>query len=174
MTLPVMRTRDEALLYLDLTPCACGSVETPWDSAVVGVGDDLAVAYVGVCADCGAEREHVFGLPERETAPDGWPTFGGPEPSQLIDAGEWLWVADHVASSVPPDPEEGARALSMARAAVEEVLKFVPEGWDRVPEQAFWTDRGSRMHTAEPGRFRVERLLVVRDTYREAEVRPDA
>ena len=107
----------------------------------------------------------MFGLPERETAPEGWPTFGGPEPSQLIDAGEWLWVADHVASSVPPDPEEGARALSMARAAVEEVLKFVPGGWDRVPDQGFWTERGLRVRTAEPGRFRVERLLVVRDTY---------
>ncbi|MBN6056461.1 hypothetical protein JYK22_31325 [Nonomuraea sp. RK-328] len=162
------RTRDEALLYLDLTPCACGSVETPWESGVVGVAEELAVAYAGICSDCGAEREYVFGLPERETAPHGWPTFGGEEPSQLIDAGEWLWVADQVASSVPPDPEEGARALSMARAAVEEVLKFVPAGRDRVPEQGFWTDRGLRVRTAEPGRFRVERLLVVRDTYRDA------
>ncbi|MFI6791927.1 hypothetical protein ACIBG4_31820 [Nonomuraea sp. NPDC050383] len=168
MTLPVARTRDEALLHLDLTPCACGSVETPWESGVVGVAEELAVAYAGICADCGAEREYVFGLPEQETAPHGWPTFGGAEPSQLIDAGEWLWVADQVGSSVPPDPEEGARALAMARAAVEEVLKFVSEGRDRVPEQAFWTDRGLRVHAAEPGRFRVERLLVVRDTYRDA------
>ncbi|MDF2706786.1 hypothetical protein AB0C18_08875 [Nonomuraea muscovyensis] len=168
MTLPVARTRDEALLYLDLTPCACGSVETPWESGVVGVAEQLAVAYAGTCADCGAGREYVFGLPERETAPKGWPTFGGPEPSQLIDAGEWLWVADQWASSVPPDPEEGARALAMARAAVEEVLKFVPDGADRVPDQAFWADRGLRVYTAEPGRFRVERLLVVKDAYRDA------
>ncbi len=168
MTLPAARTRDEALLYLDLTPCACGSVETPWESGVVEVAERLAVVYAGDCADCGAEREHLFGLPERETAPAGWPTFGGPEPSRLIDAGEWLWVADHVASSVPPGPEEGARALAMARAAVEEVLKFVPHGGDRVPDQAFWTDRGRRVRAAEPGRFRVERLLVVRDTYRDA------
>lgn len=166
MILPAARTRDEALLYLDLTPCACGSMETPWESGVVGVAERLAVVYAGFCTGCGAAREYVFDLPERETAPRGWPTFGGPEPSLLIDAGEWLWVADHVASGVPPAPEEAARALAMARAAVEEVLKFVPDGADRVPDEAFWTDRGRSVRTREPGRFRVERLLVVRDTYR--------
>jgi hypothetical protein len=165
VTFPVARTRNEALLYFDLNPCVCGSVETEWDGGVVSVDGRLATRYDGTCARCGAARQYVFALPSDETAPEGWPTFGGVEPSQLVDAGEWLWVADLTASDVPPDPEGAGRALAMACAAVEEVLKFIPPGGDRVPDQGFWTDRGREFRDAEPGRFRRERLEVLRDHY---------
>jgi hypothetical protein len=55
----------------------------------------------------------------------------------------------------------------VAVAAVGEVIKFIEPGQDRVSESAFWTDRGRQMHEAEPGRFRLDRLLVVRDTFRD-------
>ncbi|MGW5688786.1 hypothetical protein [Nonomuraea sp. NPDC003754] len=164
---PVARTRDEALVYLDLNPCECGSVETEWDSGVVSVEGSLATCYSGVCEGCGAEREHLFSLPRRETMPVGWPAFGGTEPSELLDAGEWMWLADLTAGNVPDDPENARRTLSMARAAVEEVLKFIPEGRDDVPAEAFWTARGREVRAAEPPRFRRDRLQVVRDTYRD-------
>ena len=80
MVLPVVRTRDEAHLYLDLRPCDCGSVETDWESGVVAVDSMLATAYSGTCSACGTEREFVFALPEREVLPEGFPAFGGPEP----------------------------------------------------------------------------------------------
>jgi hypothetical protein len=175
MALPVVRTRDEAHLYLDLRPCDCGSVETRWESGVVAVGATRAAAYSGTCSSCGAEREFVFALPEREVIPEAFPTFGGPEPSQLLDAGEWLWVADLTAGNVPPDdPEAAHRALTIARAAVDEVVKFIPDGEDDVPDRAFWSERGARVRAEEPGRFRRERLMIVRDTYRDlaAEHRP--
>jgi hypothetical protein len=175
MALPVVRTRDEAHLYLDLHPCDCGSVETDWESGVVAVDATLATAYSGTCSACGAEREFVFALPEREVPPEGFPTFGGPEPSQLLDAGEWLWVADLTAGNVPPDdPDAAHRALTIARAAVEEVLKFIPDDQDDLPDQAFWSERGTRVRAEEPGRFGRERLMIVRDTYRDlaAEYRP--
>jgi hypothetical protein len=57
--------------------------------------------------------------------------------------------------------------LSIARAAVEEVIKFVPPGVDAVPVDEFWTPQGRELFQAEPGRFRLDRLLVVRDTYQE-------
>lgn len=168
MAFAVARTRDEAYLYLELTPCRdCGSTEAPWEHALIEVDGELTISYAGTCAGCGAEREYLFGLPARETPPVSWPTFGGAEPSELLDAGQWLAVADRAAGSVPADPEETARVLSVARAAVEEVIKFVPPGQDAVPEDEFWTPDGRQVRDSEPGRFRLDRLLVVRDTYHE-------
>ncbi|MFF0312444.1 hypothetical protein ACFYSC_33855 [Streptosporangium sp. NPDC004379] len=166
MSFPVARSRDEALLYLDLSPCACGSTGTAWEGGLVTVAGDPVSRYAGTCSGCDAVRESLFALPEREVAPTRFPAFGGPEPSRLLDAGEWLWVADTVAGNAPAGPGEAAPALAVAVAAVEEVVKFVPPGRDEVPGEAFWTERGRRVRDAGPGRFRLDRLLVVRDAYR--------
>ncbi|MFC5834256.1 hypothetical protein [Nonomuraea insulae] len=172
MTFAVARTRDEAHLYLDLHPCPCGSVDTTWRSGLVSADGGPANRYSGTCGGCGAEREYVFGLPERPVMPSGYPTFGGEEPSQLLDAGEWLWVADLTAGNVPVDDEaEARRTLAVATAAVEEVVKFIPPGADAVPDDGFWSRRGQEVRTAEPGRFELDRLLIVRDTYRDLVVR---
>ncbi|NUW32343.1 hypothetical protein HTZ77_13005 [Nonomuraea sp. SMC257] len=168
MGFAVARTRDEAHLYLDLHPCACGSAETAWRSGLVDVEGELVNRYTGVCEECGATREYLFGLPERPVTPVAYPTFGGSEPSELLDAGEWLWVADLSAGNVPVDDQaEARRVLRVATAAVEEVVKFVPPGADAVPDDAFWSERGQGMRATEPGRFELDRLLVVRDTYQE-------
>jgi hypothetical protein len=169
MVLPVARTRDEAQLYLDLNPCAaCGSVEIAWEDALVDAGGGPATRYSGICPGCGAARRYEFGVPERVVVAAGFPVFGGPEPSRLLDAGEWLWVADLTAGNVPSgDPAAARQALAIAAAAVEEVVKFIPPGADHVPYEAFWTDRGRRVRATEPGRFHVGRLLIVRDTYRD-------
>jgi hypothetical protein len=168
VTLPIARTRDEARLYLDLTPCGCGSVEAEWRHGTGLVDGELVSAYDATCADCGAEREYFFGLPARETGGE-YPNFGGPEPSQLLDAGRWLALADQLASHLPPDdPATSAEALSIAAAAVAEVVKFIPPGEDVVPAEAFWTEEGRRVYDAEPGRFRRGRLQVVLETYLDA------
>ncbi|GGL10605.1 hypothetical protein Sme01_16060 [Sphaerisporangium melleum] len=134
----------------------------------------LAARYAGVCRGCGAERAYLFGLPEHEPAlSDRFPDFGGGEPSRLLDAGQWLWVADLTAGNVPAGNAAAARrALAIAVAAVEEVVKFVPPGAEEVPEQAFWTDLGRQVRGAEPDRFQVDRLLVVRDAYHRLAGRP--
>ncbi|MGP4105108.1 hypothetical protein [Nonomuraea sp. KM90] len=172
MTFAVARTRDEAHLYLDLHPCACGSVDTTWDSGLVSADGALANRYAGTCGECGSPREYLFGLPERPVMPAGYPTFGGGEPSQLLDAGEWLWVADLTAGNVPVDDEaEARRTLAVASAAVEEVVKFIPPGANEVPDDGFWSQRGQEVRAAEPGRFQLDRLLIVRDTYRDLAAR---
>jgi len=168
MGFAVARTRDEAQLYLELHPCPdCGSIDTPWEHGLTEVNGELAISYAGTCAGCDAEREYIFGLPAEETRAVGWPTFGGPEPSELLDAGQWMTVADQAAANVPVDRVEAGKVLAVARAAVDEVIKFVPAGQDAVPEDEFWTPEGRAVRDADPGRFRLDRLLVVRDTYRE-------
>jgi hypothetical protein len=165
------RTRDEAQLYMDLHPCeVCGSVNVPWKSGTVFVDGIVARAYVGTCAGCGQERRFVFESPDPASAPPltGLVTFGGRQPSRVVDAGEWLWVADLTASRVPTNNPARARyALSVAVAAMEEILKFLPPDAERVPAEAFWSERGRQVWTAEPGRFEAERLVIVRDVYTE-------
>ncbi|GAB3988001.1 hypothetical protein GCM10029978_109110 [Actinoallomurus acanthiterrae] len=166
MPFAVARTRDEAHLYLDLHPCEdCGSVDTAWDNALVDVGGELANRYAGTCASCGRPREYLFGLPERETVPVGFPTFGGPEPSQLVDAGQWLWVADLSAegAAATEDPEEARATLAIATAAVAEILKFMGAGAERVPERAFWSETGRRVRDQDPARFTHARLVELRE-----------
>ncbi|GAA4231718.1 hypothetical protein FHR32_004134 [Streptosporangium album] len=169
MAFAVVRSRDEAHLYLDLHPCKqCGSVETTWAMGSGSVEDESVDRYAGTCDGCGAEREFLFGVPERPVIPAGYPAFGGREPSRLIDAGEWLWVADLTAGNVPADDRaEAHRTLSVAAAAVEEVVKFIPPGEEEVPDDGFWSERGQQVRAAEPGRFQLDRLLVVRNTYRD-------
>jgi hypothetical protein len=163
----IARTRDEVLLYLDLHPCPdCGTAETSWEDGITQLDGELVIRYAGSCPGCDAEREYLFGMPQRET-PGAFPNFGGPEASELLDAGQWLAVSDYAASSVAVDDRSVAaqEVMAIARAAVEEVVKFVPPGEDVVPDDAFWTDDGQAVRAAEPGRFRLERLLVVRDSY---------
>ncbi|TCC25497.1 hypothetical protein [Kribbella speibonae] len=159
----IARTTTEVMLYLDLTACPdCGSDAAEWQHDL-HVG---ALRYVGACARCGSEREYLFSPPYQGFLDDG-ATFGGPEPSELVDAGQWLAVADWIAGEVPADDRsEAARAvMAYARQAVQEVLKFVPPAGDAVPDEAFWTDAGRAERERDPGRFRLGRLLAVRDSY---------
>jgi len=166
---PRARSIDEAELYLDLRSCPrCGAPDVEWEPMLVEVGGELATCYTGECAECGQEQTVVLQLPEPRSAP---PTgdsvsFGGAQPSELLDPGEWLWVADQAAGNVPTgDRAAAARALAIAAAAVDEVLKFVPPFADEVPAHAFWSERGRQVRAKEPGRFDRERLAIVRDSY---------
>jgi len=142
-----------------------------WEDALVFIGGRAARSYFATCPACGLDRKFTFWAPGPRSVPSrpaGGVVFGGPEPSELLDAAEWLWVADLTASRVPVNDQRAAwRALAIATAAMEEILKFIPAGAGEVPEGAFWSRRGRRVRAEEPGRFERERLLIVRDTYRE-------
>jgi hypothetical protein len=168
MALPVARSRDEAHLYMDLQPCRrCGSVEVDWRSAL---GDDEgapARRYFGPCAACGTAREFTFRLPDRPDVPgpDDVVFFGGPEPSQLFDPGEWGLIADSCIrdGSAPPtgDPAADAarkRSFAVGVAAYGEILKFIPDGADAVPAAAFRSPHGRAMFEHDPQLFRRDRL----------------
>jgi hypothetical protein len=177
------RTSKEAHLHMDLHPCRCGDRTRPADSAVLDLDGALASRYSGTCPSCGTQREFLFRLPDELPAPrPGTVVFGAGGPSELLDPGEWLWVADRYAAAAPADAtrlgpdgaREARRAVAYAEAAMGEVLAFVPAGADAVPPEAFRSDRGRTVYGAEPGRFSRVRLEVVRQTYREILVEIDA
>lgn len=173
-TLPLARTNAEAHLFMDLQPCpACGETRCRYRSAVVHVDGVLASRYTGECPRCGAARIYEFRLPEQIVPPSSTVTFGGDEPSELLDPGVWLWYADDLGRRVPADPARleprqhpaARQTVATALAAVGEVLKFIPPGVGEVPAAAFTTPEGQAIRDREPGRFRRERLEAVRDYY---------
>lgn len=174
---PLARTSIEAQLYMELRPCDCGETEFPWaSSAVVELdADELGSRYEGTCPSCGTPREFTFRLPaEIVLAAAGEVRYGDGGPSELLDPGEWLWVADRYASSVPAaatglDPQARRQVrlrVSAAAAAMDEILAFLPAGADSVPAEAVRSEMGRAVYADEPGRFDRYRLEVVRDTYR--------
>jgi hypothetical protein len=157
------RTNAEAHLFMDLTPCGCGDTAFERRSSVVQRGDTLCSEYLGACRTCGTIRTFVFELPEvMPRLAAGKVVYGGDEPSRLLDPGEWLTVAEHRAKLTPGTAQD----LAVACAALEEILKFIPPGAERVPEAAFTSERGRQVLDKEPGRFRKARLEAVLDTYR--------
>ena len=174
---PLARTNVEAHVYMELHPCeTCGESRFEPESSVIMVDGDLASRYHGTCPTCGTEREFIFRIPDEILLP---PTdrirYGDDRPSELLDAGEWMWLADHITTRTPGDPadvpaderEKHRLDLTAATAAVEEALKFVPPGTDRVPLEALWTQRGREVYRARPGRFARGSLLAVRDAYQD-------
>jgi hypothetical protein len=180
MSLPVARTFDEIFLFMELRPCVCG--ETRFEdrtSATVTVAGAPAERFTGRCAGCGRPRQFTFRLPD--SAPTVSPEVRyGPDglPSSLLDAGEWLGVSELYELGAREeldelDPGDEARVtrayylLTSARAALDEVVKFLPDGADAVPEGAFWSQPGRLVYEATPDRFTRERLSTDRAELRD-------
>jgi hypothetical protein len=149
---------------MDLQPCdGCGERGFSGRSAVVIVDGVLCSRYTGSCRRCGLPREFTFRLPDEISLPVGPDvSFGGPEPSELLDPGEWLMVADLAAKGAAD-----ASDLRLAAAATDEAIKFIPETADRVPPEAIRSVDGQRIYAEDPGRFLRRRLEAVAATYRE-------
>jgi hypothetical protein len=179
---PLARTSAEAHLYLDLHPCECGQTAFPRDTAILELdaGEPgtalLGSRYEGECPGCGTHREFVFRLPAQARLPlPGQVVYGDGTPSELLDPGEWMWVADRYAASVPASTtgfDDQARGqvrarLSAAAAAMDEVLAFVPADADAVPAATVRSELGRDVYDEDAGRFEQYRLEIVRDTYRQ-------
>jgi hypothetical protein len=170
----VARSPSECQLYLELHPCSrCGEADFPWSRHEAGEQAGwLLSAYEGVCPSCGTPRRFEFRLPDDVVPP---PAYGGPEPSQIIDPGEFFELGERAAvyavvpADAPPDRRAVAREAAVdAVAAVEEVLKFLPPGADAVPDEAFTSDVGRVVYAADPRRFGRERLESLLRTRRQA------
>lgn len=162
MALPIARTRYEADSYITFNPCACGHHEFRPDRIDdIPVGPHGATEWHGQCPECRHSRLFVFGKPaEDEPAGRGHLSlFGGPEPSQLIDAGCWLTVAlDHADGAGRLSRIPGSRPFRRviherwlwAADAVAEAMKFIPADADEVPEEAFLSGLALRTRVTGP------------------------
>ncbi|MFD8740746.1 hypothetical protein ACFV06_38330 [Streptomyces sp. NPDC059618] len=161
----IARSTQEAHLYMDLHACACGEEGFEREHRLDERDGVLVAVYEGVCPRCGSARSFAFRLTDE--LPPAPPAFGGSEPSRIIDPGEFLWVSDQVATDAglrllhtpPVGRHEQREGSAFALAAVEEVLKFLPQGADRVPVESFTSERGREEYERAPHRFERAALL---------------
>lgn len=166
------RSRLEQQDYMLLHACECGDREPPKDEDGESLpAGRILTRWTGKCASCGRAREFAFDGPE--IGPGVSKRFTvtyGDEPSEIIDPGEFIWLAEHHARKAPSDPATvtgNARArartnIAIAVAAVDEALKFLPPGAFDMPPAAFKSKLGSEMRQTEPGRFSRVRLEAFR------------
>lgn len=175
---PLARRLNEAYLYLDIQECTtCGSrLLEPERTATLGEVDGQPVTWIPtVCAHCGATDEYVFRRPPKPLTADEFGRFGGAEPSELLDPGQWLLLADGLTEDIPDAPEEltgeGREDLrdrvEFAADAVVEAMKFLRKDDDAVSAFAFWTTQGYGMYADSRWRFERDRLAAQLDGYRQ-------
>ncbi|GAA4640705.1 hypothetical protein GCM10023196_107300 [Actinoallomurus vinaceus] len=94
----------------------------------------------------------------------------GTDASELIDAGQWIQLSTVYArralregiAYAQDSTEERHRAVvadwEFARDTAIEAAKFLPEGADEIPDEAFWTPLGAETRRAAPDRFTRDRL----------------
>ncbi|BCJ45186.1 hypothetical protein GCM10010168_69870 [Actinoplanes ianthinogenes] len=176
MTYPLARTRLEAQLYLEVTPCECGHLGLDARAEPVRFEDGTpGWRYAGVCAACGRDRVYVFRAPavSQEVSTPDEVVYGLGGTSELLDPAQWLWVAQRYAAAVPSNSDsvpEAERAtvrswLMAAVAAVGEIEKFVPDDGDSVPASAFRTRGGQAWYQRDPHAFRADSLDDLRMGY---------
>jgi hypothetical protein len=162
----IARSLQEAGLYVELRPCECGAAGDLTFSVIEREGE-LVVVYQGDCPGCGRSRRFEFRIPAEPVA---GPAYGGQEPSEIVDAGEFLWYSDRAteqAFRLSADSDDaavarGRSALEVAIAALDEVLKFVPAGADAVPRDVIASEVGQAVYDADPDRFGRDALLARR------------
>ncbi|MPZ27582.1 MAG: hypothetical protein GEV12_14535 [Micromonosporaceae bacterium] len=168
----VSRSTEESHLYMHLHPCECGEADFEWrEHGLVQSDERLISVYSGECERCDRPRVFEFALVPEPAPPP--PALGGPNPSSIIDPGEFLQTSQVFAGTVPADlaalsDDEfyGAYdALAFALANVDEVLKFIPAGADAVPPETFRNPAGQELHARSPELFSRSRLLATRDEY---------
>ena len=171
--LPIRSVAEEHL-YMDFHPCSCG--EADWSNlkqSLQMIGPTMASVFMGPCRRCGTPRLFQFHVLEPTAHPkDG--SFGGPEPSAILDPGQWLEASDRWAKAVPGSAKNldttakrrAGATLQKAASAMEEVLKFIPPGADEVPRSAFKSDESARFIAEMPRQFQRYRLQARLEAYR--------
>ena len=166
------RTGNEALEYMRL---ATGE-HYPHRLSTQRIGsqpwreEDRAFRYALDCHDDGAHFEFVVGVGDPPAgSEDDWLHFGyGPEPSRLLDPGEWFIVlGNYVAlaqrlqermqargSSTIEEIEEISDYIVRARAAALEVLKFASAGSDEISPSTIRTAFGRQAYRERSEQFR--------------------
>ncbi|MFI7663709.1 hypothetical protein [Nocardia sp. NPDC049526] len=81
--------------------------------------------------------------------------------SPLVDAGQWILISGTFARraldadlAYQGNPEQDRKTVEMnwqfAADAIDEAIKFLPEGTDRLPASAFWSEQGEQLQRDQP------------------------
>lgn len=180
MTVLAARSHNEAMMFVllrDCRGCGGGNRELTDELQVDETGTETFAEYTAFCRDCGNIDVYRLRLPAGDPqAGERGVVFGGPEPSGIIDAGEWIALAHRTAAGSPAEPAgladqdraDAALAMQTAAAAVREAVKFIGPGRERLPRSAMWTEAGRAEFDRDPWRFSRPRLAIVEQAYREA------
>jgi len=157
------RTAEEADLYVDLECEAAREVPQSRKKKKTERRRQTFWTYEIRCSS-GKLLEFEFdlsGLPDKKPGLRRKVEFGGAQPSRLLDAGEWMKVADRYSERAPKSlaglPEKQRRTaahdVEFAVAAVAEALKFIPSGSERVSSTSLLSDRGKAYFNKDVRRF---------------------
>ncbi|NUT32506.1 MAG: hypothetical protein HOV79_05465 [Hamadaea sp.] len=179
MTLPLARSTWECHAFFGLSRCPnCGGGGLEMTEHVLRrtpAGD--VSDYTTACRRCDQTLRFSFRRADDEPP---FPAFGGEQPSELLDAGQYLELAEEAAGDVPDDPadirpvepddltlEDAFEEIAIAVAALEETLKFIPPGEFTVARDALWTEESRDRFDRDPETFQRRRLIAVLGGYRE-------
>jgi len=173
-TMLAPRSHAEAHLYVELHPCDCGTATLAAQNRTITRDDGLLCVYEGGCGSCGKARRFEFVLDEPLSPSSGPLVYGGEEPSTIIDAGQFLWLAERYAKPIPADVAalvdserpSARQALEVAVAALTEVVKFIPPDANTVPSGAYFTEHGRTIRDRQPDRFQRDWLIGMLEQYR--------
>lgn len=156
---PRIRSAEEAYVVMAIHPCPrCGAETPPLASTFERRGDELVSIYRGPCG-CDLVRHFEFRLPDKTPVQSAGALDLGEGLSQCLDPGQLMIAVDLFAR------RSDRYSLQLATAALDEILAFVPDGADRVPEDAITSRAGWAVFEAGPERFRASRLRNVRESY---------
>jgi hypothetical protein len=180
MTAIHAQTQAEASAYISLATSECTDSGSTVDETISYSedGNEWVAHHDLKCLDCGLEWHFDVTVDPEPDRVDGAPEQYryDPEPSRLIDAGQWylmfvggLAMAREVQERQGPNGpfdllelERMIDGFDSGRAALDEVLKFIPAGQDRVPDSAVWTDQGRWAYGEESAQFTRDRLEDMR------------
>lgn len=139
------RSIAEEHLYIRLHPCRCGQqvdVSTLAHASAIASDRTIISVFSGKCAACGSSLRYEFEVPD--DAPRGRVSLGGAVPSAIIDPGTFYIASEQCA-------QQGD--LELAIACLQEVLKFIPPGEDKVPASCFRGAASARVALERPEQF---------------------
>lgn len=151
-----LRSIIELRFAAGLYPCpGCGSREIGEMKTYLSAGRYFAIVS---CPDCRSSRKLSFRMRSHPPSPSlERRELGGSEPSSVIRPIQFVEELDRVSAGVVWEPEKLApgewyanlSAINRAATCVVELLKFVPDGADSVPDSALdKTDRADA-HTRQ-------------------------
>ena len=168
---PTVRSAEEAEIYMDAHPCpVCDTRSFPRRSRIEADGEHLLTIYEGQCPRCSLKRLFEMRLDEAmpPSSTDDAVNYGDGL-SKALDAGQFAAAADRLiadaAAQPPTDPASRGRAvykLRLAMGAIDEALKFIPDGAVAVPEELIRSLEGWRYYDADMHRLSKDHLTELR------------